>query len=30
MLQAYRDELQEASLAKEEAEAHARMLQASI
>ena len=30
MLQAHRDELQEASMAREEAEAHARMLQASI
>ena len=30
MLQAHRDELEEASTAKAEAEAHARMLQASI
>jgi len=30
MLQAHRDELEEASMAREEAEAHARMLQASI
>jgi hypothetical protein len=30
MLQAHRDELEEASMAKAEAEAHARMLQASI